>query len=37
MADRAIMLVAMDSNGDIVSGAQAYFYERGTLTLLTVY
>lgn len=37
MADRAIMPVALDSNGDIVSGARAYFYERGTFTPLTVY
>ena len=37
MADRSIMPVALDSNGDIVSGARAYFYERGTFTPLTVY
>lgn len=37
MADRAILPVALDSNGNIVSGARAYFFERGTVTPLTVY
>lgn len=37
MADRAILPVALDSNGDIVSGAKAYFLERGTVTPMTVY
>lgn len=37
MADRVIMLPAMDSNGNPVSGATAYFYERGTFIPLVVY
>jgi hypothetical protein len=37
MADRIILPRATDSNGDIVAGAQAYFYESGTTTPATVY
>lgn len=37
MADRVLMPRALDTNGDIVSGAVAYFFETGTTTPLTVY
>lgn len=37
MADRVYMPTPLDSNGDVVSDAAAYFYERGTTTPLTVY
>ncbi len=37
MADRIILARATDSNGDIVSGAKATFFEDGTSTPLTVY
>ncbi|MGB0854617.1 MAG: hypothetical protein ACPGSI_15085 [Pikeienuella sp.] len=37
MADRVFMPRALDSNGNIVSGAVAYFYQDGTTTPLTVY
>jgi hypothetical protein len=37
MADRVIMPRALDSNGDVVSGALAYFYTSGTTDPLVVY
>lgn len=37
MADRIILPRALDSNGDIVPGAVAYFFATGTTTPLTVY
>jgi len=37
MADRVFMPRALDSNGDIVTDATAYFYELGTTTPLIVY
>src|SRR6056297_1606815 len=37
MADRVILPRALDSNGDIVPAAEAYFYETGTTTPATVY
>lgn len=39
MADQILYnpLRAVDANGDPVSGAEAYFYESGTSTPLTVY
>lgn len=37
MADRVILARALDSNGDIVPAAEAYFFETGTTTPATVY
>lgn len=37
MADRIILPRALDSNGDVVSGARAYFYDTGTTNTQTVY
>lgn len=37
MADRIILPTALDANGDTVASAQAFFYETGTTTPLTVY
>lgn len=37
MADRVFMPRALDTNGDIVTDATAYFYESGTTTPLIVY
>lgn len=37
MADRVFMPRALDSNGDIVPNAVAYFYEAGTLIPLVTY
>lgn len=37
MADRIILPRATDDNGDIVSGAKATFFQKGTTTPLTVY
>lgn len=37
MADRILLPRATDTNGDIVAGATAYFYEAGTTTEALVY
>lgn len=37
MADRVFMPFALDSNHEIVSGAEAYFFQRGTTTPIDVY
>src|SRR6056297_2513058 len=37
MADRIILPRAFDSNGSIVAGARAYFYDTGTTNTQTVY
>lgn len=37
MANRVWMPRALDANGDVVSGAQAYFYQQGTTTPANVY
>lgn len=37
MADRILLPIALDANGDPVAGAEAYFYLTGTSTPATVY
>jgi hypothetical protein len=37
MADQVILPRAMDENGNVVAGAQAFFYARGTDTVISVY